>query len=178
MKPILFGMLSFVLSLGGTTLVLVKLAPHPDPAPTAQATDSTSAGKPGTKDSTAQAPADSSAPGRDSTAGKDSSGTLVATKTGDNGPGPTGAKPVVASHPAVDPLAKSAAIKQVARVLSAMKAAEAAKVLAFLSDAEVEGILRAVGPRQAADFMTNLPKERAANLSRRLMTPKGPEPSR
>jgi flagellar motility protein MotE (MotC chaperone) len=78
----------------------------------------------------------------------------------------------------VDPAARTAAIKQVARVLSAMKAAEAAKVLAFLSDTEVEGILRAVGPRQAADFMTNLPKERAANLSRRLMTPKGPEPTR
>ena len=59
-----------------------------------------------------------------------------------------------------------------ARVLSAMKAAEAAKVMAYLSDTEVEQILRAVRPRQAADFLTNLPKERAANLSRRLMAPK------
>jgi flagellar motility protein MotE (MotC chaperone) len=59
-----------------------------------------------------------------------------------------------------------------------MKALEAAKVLAFLSDDEVEGILRAVGPRQAADFMTNIPKERAAILSRRLLVPKLKEQGR
>ncbi|HMY26639.1 MAG TPA: hypothetical protein PLJ59_09960 [Solirubrobacterales bacterium] len=65
-----------------------------------------------------------------------------------------------------------------ARVLSAMKPPEAAKVLAYLSDDEVEGILRAVGPRQAADFLTNLPKERAATLSRRLLQPKPKDASR
>jgi flagellar motility protein MotE (MotC chaperone) len=53
-----------------------------------------------------------------------------------------------------------------------MKATEAVKVMAFLSDEEVEGILRAVGPRQAGDFLTNLPKDRAATLSRRLLVPK------
>lgn len=71
-----------------------------------------------------------------------------------------------------DPIAKAGAYKQVARVLSAMKPPEAAKVIAFLSDDEVEGLLRSVGPRQAADFLTNIPKERAALLSRRLLTPK------
>lgn len=71
-----------------------------------------------------------------------------------------------------DPIAKAGAYKQVARVLSAMKPPEAAKVIAFLSDDEVEGLLRSVGPRQAADFLTNIPKERAALLSRRLLKPK------
>ncbi len=73
---------------------------------------------------------------------------------------------------AINPAEKADAYKQVARVLSAMKATEAVKVMAFLSDEEVEGILRAVGPRQAGDFLTNLPKDRAATLSRRLLVPK------
>jgi hypothetical protein len=82
--------------------------------------------------------------------------------------GPT--RPAVG--PIADPIATAGAYKQVARVLSAMKPPEAAKVIAFLSDDEVEGLLRSVGPRQAADFLTNIPKERAALLSRRLLTPK------
>jgi MgtE intracellular N domain len=178
MKPILFGALSFLLSLGGTTAVMVKLASHPAPAPVALAPDSTSAGRPGAMDSTAPSPADSSGAKQDSSAGKGRTTAPLVARAEDSGSEHTGVKPVATARPAVDPLARSAAIKQVARVLSAMKAAEAAKVLAYLSDAEVEGILRAVGPRQAADFMTNLPKERAANLSRRLMTPRGAERSR
>jgi hypothetical protein len=84
--------------------------------------------------------------------------------------GPAPAKVIPVST--VNPAEKADAYKQVARVLSAMKATEAVKVMAFLSDEEVEGILRAVGPRQAGDFLTNLPKERAATLSRRLLVPK------
>ncbi len=91
-------------------------------------------------------------------------------------PGP-GAPPVDrAGTP--EAAARALANKQVARVLSAMKPPEAAKVLGYLSDDEVEGILRAVGPRQAADFLTNLPKERAADLSRRLLVPRPNEASR
>ena len=84
------------------------------------------------------------------------------------------ALPTMHAVPQLDPVAKAGAYKQVARVLSAMKAVEAAKVLAYLSDEEVEGLLRAVGPRQAADFLTNIPKERAAGLSRRLLVPTVP----
>ena len=84
------------------------------------------------------------------------------------GPPPAKVMPVST----VNPAEKADAYKQVARVLSAMKATEAVKVMAFLSDEEVEGILRAVGPRQAGDFLTNLPKDRAATLSRRLLVPK------
>jgi hypothetical protein len=90
------------------------------------------------------------------------------------------ASPAHARHAPVpvDPAAKAAAYKQVARVLAAMKPPEAVKVLELLSDEEVEGILRAVGPRQAADFLSNFPRERAASLSRRLLVPKPKEESR
>lgn len=166
-KPIIFGLVAFLLSLGGTTYVLVKRAPPPVQLAAAAAADSAKAGKEGKG-------ADSTHAKPDSAEKKDSSGksdTPAGSAAGKPAASAAVAKPV-ASKPPVDPAAKAAAVKQVARVLSAMKAAEAAKVLAFLSDEEVEGILRAVGPRQAADFMTNLPKERAANLSRRLMVVK------
>jgi hypothetical protein len=184
-KAILFAVVAFVLSLGATTAVLVKRAPHPQVAAAVPPKDSTAArpkapGKP--TDSTAHAAADSgrvhqdSAMTRDSVAHPAAPGGAVTPVTNAAAPRPSGPRP--APRAAADPAAKMAAVKQVARVLSAMKAAEAAKVLAFLSDDEVEGILRAVGPRQAADFMTNLPKERAAALSRRLMVPKPQEQSR
>lgn len=166
-KPILFGLIACLLSLGGTTFVMVKRAPMPVPAVVA-AKDSTAAGKGGKGADSTHAKSDSTR--KDSTVKGDSLGHAAPVHAAANPAGPKTAP--VASKPATDPAAKAAAVKQVARVLSAMKAAEAAKVLAYLSDEEVEGILRAVGPRQAADFMTNLPKERAANLSRRLMAVK------
>jgi hypothetical protein len=182
-KAILFAVVAFALSLGGTTALLVRLAPPPRVAAAEAAKDSSSTAKP----AAAGKPADSAghaAPGSgkvrpDSTARADSVTRPVTGPTGQQAAATTpsaGPKPAV--RPPVDPTAKAAAVKQVARVLSAMKAAEAAKVLGFLSDEEVEGILRAVGPRQAADFMTNLPKERAAALSRRLMAPRAQEQSR
>lgn len=167
-KPIIFGLVAFLLSLGGTTFVMVKRAPPVEVA-TAAVKDSAAAGKGGKG-------TDSTHTRRDSTQRKDSttrSDSLAKPPLGHPAPVLSGPVPApVASKHVIDPVAKAAAVKQVARVLSAMKAAEAAKVLAFLSDEEVEGILRAVGPRQAADFMTNLPKERAASLSRRLMAVK------
>lgn len=167
-KAIMFGLVACLLSLGGTTFVLVRKATAAFEVAAAAAKDSAAAKA---KADSAGAKADS-ASAKDSLAHNDSTRTAPESKPGLAAKPNTPAAKPVASKPAVDPAAKAAAVKQVARVLSAMKAAEAAKVLAFLSDEEVEGILRAVGPRQAADFMTNLPKERAANLSRRLMAVK------
>jgi hypothetical protein len=186
-RAILFAVVAFVLSLGGTTAVMVKRAPHAQVAVAATPKDSTAAnpgaaGKPADSTAHPKAAADSgkilkdSASTRDSVARPPASGAQAAPVVKAAAPAPLVPRPTPRVGP--DPVARQAAVKQVARVLSAMKAAEAAKVLAFLSDDEVEGILRSVGPRQAADFMTNLPKERAATLSRRLMVPKPQEQSR
>jgi len=171
-KAILFALVAFLLSTGGTTAYIVKTAPPPPaPAPSrpdSAAHDSTPA------DSTGHAPHGGDSASR-TTAG-DSAGPAAhdsAAPAGTAPASPAPAPPPRRGPPPVDPEARAAANKQVARVLSAMKAPEAAKVLAYLTDDEVEGILRAVGPRQAADFLTNLPKERAAALSRRLLKPKG-----
>ena len=62
-----------------------------------------------------------------------------------------------------------AGYRQVARVLSSMKPADAAKIVAYLSDDQLEGIFGQLGVRQAASLMSQLPTERAAAMSRRIM---------
>ena len=184
-RTIIFAVAAFLVSLGGTTTVLVKRG--------VAAARAVATANPAEADSVPAlpTPADSMAPAstpRDSTPAdttrRDSTRARV---VADSAP-PTPAriavvlKPVAVPTPSgpapVDPEDRAAAYKQVARVLSAMKPPEAAKVLLLLSDDEVEGILRSVGPRQAADFLTNLPKERAAQLSRRLLVPKAKDQTR
>jgi hypothetical protein len=171
-KALLFAVIAFVLSLAGTTATMVKLAPHPGAAakPDSPAAEPREADA----DSTRPAAADTSPKTPVPEEYQPQGDSIAAPLAKPAAAGDTRPAPHPTPGPARDPEAKAAAVKQVARVLSAMKPVEAAKVLAFLSDGEVEGILRAVGPRQAADFMTNLPKERAANLSRRLMAPREP----
>jgi hypothetical protein len=176
-KGIIFAVIGFVVALAASTFLGVQkgkkaaaaaalvAAAHADSVKAANASDSTAG-----RDSTAPHGA---APGTE--AAPDSATPHEAAAAPVPHADPVAAAPKIVPISTVNPAAKADAYKQVARVLSAMKAAEAAKVLAFLSDEEVEGILRAVGPRQAADFMTNLPKERAAGLSRRLLVPKPKE---
>lgn len=60
---------------------------------------------------------------------------------------------------------------RVAKILVNMKPAEAAAILEQLGDPQIEGVLRAVGPRQAATLLAALPTTRAAQLSKRLLVP-------
>ncbi len=176
-KGIIFAVIGFVVALAASTFLGVQkgkkaaaaaalvAAAHADSVKAVHTADSTAG-----PDSTATHGAEKVAE-----APHDSAPARAAAATPVPHADPVAAAPKIVPVSTVDPAEKADAYKQVARVLSAMKAAEAAKVLAFLSDEEVEGILRAVGPRQAADFMTNLPKERAAGLSRRLLVPKPKE---
>jgi len=172
-RAILFAAVAFVLSAAATTGVMVKLHDPQGDAPVPAV------------DSLVAAPADSAIADRvagpaadpatpDSAAAPD----LPVIEAGVHpGPRPTPAG-VPSGEPEPDPVAVAAAFKQVARVLAAMKPPQAARVLSQLSDDEVEGILRSVGPRQAADFLTNLPVERAGVLSRRLLATEDKAPSR
>ncbi|MEP6571540.1 MAG: hypothetical protein ABJD11_02560 [Gemmatimonadota bacterium] len=184
MKPIFLGVAAFLLSLGATTGVMVvrhRKAPAVAAVPggkdsTAVHADSAHAkpakGEPLAAHDTVKALPDSARHAvRADSAKVDSASTpaVAEIKPPIEGPGPL-VSAAAAAHSA-DPKARALAYKQLARIFSAMKPVEAVKVLGFLSDAEVEGILRAVGPRQAADFLVNLPKERAAALSRRLLVP-------
>jgi|GEM_PF-5913292 len=61
------------------------------------------------------------------------------------------------------------AIKQMARILISMKTVDAGRIMAGLTDDQLESILRSLGVRQAASLLALLPTERAAALSRRLL---------
>jgi hypothetical protein len=58
---------------------------------------------------------------------------------------------------------------QLGRIFAAMQPRDAAMVLAYLSDQEMERILVAMPARQAAAVLTNLEPDRAARLSRAVL---------
>lgn len=61
---------------------------------------------------------------------------------------------------------------RLAKILSAMPVANATELVGRLNDRDAEGIIRALGQRQAAAFLAALPKDRAAALSQRLLIPR------
>lgn len=76
-----------------------------------------------------------------------------------------------AKGPATDAATRAAGFKQLARIFTTMKAADAVKVMALMTDDEVEGVLRATPPKQTAEMLNQFPQQRAAALSRRLLVP-------
>ena len=59
--------------------------------------------------------------------------------------------------------------RQVARILSQMKPADAARLVELLGDDEVEKILRSLGAKSAALLLAHLEPQRATALTRRLL---------
>ena len=183
MRVVILGVVAFLLSLGGTTGALVmkarkaaaivadSLAAHPDSAAahadSAKVKGDSSASHP----AAVVAHADSARPlpdpthaAPDSAARGDSTSSGAATSS--LGASPTGHEAPLSAE-ATGP--KGAAYKQLARIFSNMKTTDAAKVLAYMSDEEVQGVLEQLGVRPAAGLLAALPKERAAILSRRML---------
>ncbi len=80
---------------------------------------------------------------------------------------PPVAQPAVASGTAKARDGKE--LKLLAKILTNMKPADAAKVLKDLPDEQVQRLIVAMGARSAATVLAQLPPERAAALSRRLL---------
>ena len=180
MNPMLIiaGVVAFVLGLAGGTAVRVMTAPKH--AVVAAAADSTHAvhGKGAHADSGAAlahaAAADTAAHAADPHAmpaaeGAPDAHAVDAHAAAAKAPVVERVKPAPA---AVDPADQAQAFKSVGNILLNMKPAETGKILEYMSDDHVEGILRQMGPRQAAVVLAQLPAERAAGLSRRLLHPK------
>lgn len=201
MKPVILGVAGLLLGLGGGTgAVMMKhkklqaqIAELPEtavahgeksdhaPADSLAATDSAQAGE--SRDSTAvDVAAKAGLPSAALTPEKVS----AAGDSGDTARGAARAEPESSAvklagrgdvRPATAPARlpdesqRAAGFKQLARIFGSMKAADAVKVMALMTDEEVEGVLRALGPKQAADMLGQFPEERAAALSRRLLVP-------
>jgi len=197
MKPVLLGVAGLLLGLGGGTGVTMmknkklqaqvagvaaEAADKAEKKPHAAAPgDSTHAAD----SSHAASPADTTTAHAEPEAGIPSAA-LAPAKPADAASAPEPKAPVAAStaapamgkgeiRPARAPAAKpdsaqrAAGFKQLARIFGSMKAADAVKVMGLMTDDEVDGVLRSLGPKQAADLMGQFPKERAAALSRRLL---------
>ena len=157
MKLILMAVGAFVLGLGGSTAAVVMTAP----AKHAAAADSSAVhGAPVTADSAATHTATAAPAAVPATPPQPPSESTIAQGLAHEDSRTTASTASMESP---------AGYRQVARVLSSMKPADAAKIAAFLTDDQVEGILGQLGVRQAASLLTQLPTERAASLSKRIM---------
>jgi hypothetical protein len=173
-KAPLIWLAAFVVGVAGGTGVGVARAPSKPPTPPAARAAPGSEQPDSTSDSSAVKPAvhaDSVKPPADSTPAP-SHPVAPAAEPRPISPA-TAPAPISVPHgPSTADVAQ--AYNDVARILMGMKADEAGKILAYLSDAQFEGLVRQVGPRQAAKLLGLAPAERAASLSRRLLEHPGP----
>lgn len=179
MKLVIFGVVAFVLGIAGSSGVMVMTAPKL-PAGSdsllAVMADSIKTHKTGGEHGAHPAPggehAGATQPHADSVATDPAHGaeaTVAAT------PAPIEHVVPPTSHglpsASATPAQQAEAYKQVGSILNNMKPVEAARILAYLSDTQVEGLLRSMGPRQSAVMLGQLPPERGAALSKRLLVP-------
>ena len=173
MKLVIFGVIAFVVGIGAGTGVGIVTAPKPSPI---AAADSTHA----TQDSTAAHPSEAAVDAVPVAAGAALTPVTRADSSHEAG--------VIAPLAGAGEAARSSEsvigapatprpedFRQVARILTSMKASDQAKIVGFLSDDLVEGIVRSLGPRQAAVLLSQIPAQRAATLSKRLLHPSNPE---
>jgi hypothetical protein len=183
MRIVIFGALAFVLGLSGSTGVLVFTAPAHSPAADSLALAKAHAHAPASAPLVAVAPAPVAvsptasvrvpvpvhmAP--DTNAARPTPPTTIAAAAAEpHAPVVTRVPPAVAALAA--PVPNTETYKQVGSILLNMKPAEAAHIVAYLNDDQLEGLLRSMSARQAAVVFAQLPAERGAALSRRLLIP-------
>lgn len=171
-KNLILGVVVFVLSLAGGTGVAIIRAPAAVPADSTAVQDTTAASDPDSVAKDEEREASSELRG----AGEEERGT----ESGEPGAGGEGHVTATAGErvdslpglpsPEASPEERKRAYAQMARILGAMKAADAGRILARLNDDQVQGLLQEVSVRQAAAMMAMLPPERAAEMSRRMLT--------
>jgi len=185
-KMILFASIALVVGLGAGTTVGVMTAPPPSRVSATAKPDSSSVavashgGAPGgaainavpaSSGPSPIVPATSPAPAPVTPAAAPASAAAPPTAGAAPGAGPAPPAGTTAGvRPAITPAeAQQLSYKQVARILSNMNPQDAVKILAYLQDEHVQGILQELGVRQAASLLSQLPTERAARLSERIM---------
>jgi hypothetical protein len=166
MKLVLAGAIAFVVGLGVATGVVVwRTPPRPAAADSAHA-DSTGVAEeePVTASPVASAPAVVPVGPPQPAAAPDS-----AARAAGAAPSPAATEADAPLPPARGTERDVAVYKRVGQILVAMKPASAAAIMARLSDDQLEGVIRTLGVRQAAAMLAQLPADRAAAMSRRLI---------
>ena len=175
LMTILIGAGAFVLGLSGAAMFVVTMTPPSPVAVASSQADSTATH--GVEDpDVAHAAADSTASATEAVdahaQASPAGGATSAAQPTDAVEPPDGTQELAepAPIPAQDPR-ELLAYKGVGKLLSQMKPADAAKILVYMSDDQVEGILRGLGTRHAAVLLAQLPVKRAGKLSQRLLKP-------
>ena len=170
MKLPILGVIAFALGVAGATGAVVMLGPKPEVLPAAHDSTATKADSLVKPDS-AHAKSDSAVHQVSAPAHETSETTAVTGTHTPSASSVSGTPPAAAVLPAPGTTAPGRDFAKLARLLSAMPAPQAAELLGFLDDNDVEGVLRALGLRQAVGIFGALPKPRAAVMSRRLLVP-------
>ena len=170
MKLPILGVIAFALGVAGATGAVVMLGPKPEVPPAAHDSTATKADSLVKSDS-AHAKSDSAVHQASAPAHETSETTAVTGTHAPSASSVSGTPPAAAVLPAPGTTAPGRDFAKLARLLSAMPAPQAAELLGFLDDNDVEGVLRALGLRQAVGIFGALPKPRAAIMSRRLLVP-------
>jgi len=170
MKLPILGVIAFALGVAGATGAVVMLGPKPEVPPAAHDSTATKADSLIKSDS-AHAKSDSAVHQASAPAHETSETTAVTGTHTPSASSVSGTPPAAAVLPAPGTTAPGRDFAKLARLLSAMPAPQAAELLGFLDDNDVEGVLRALGLRQAVGIFGALPKPRAAIMSRRLLVP-------
>lgn len=166
MKPVIIGVVAFVCALGGSTAT-VALRSRGSQAPSSAAPADSAAAHSAAPDSAAtHVAAPAPVAPHDSLAQPAAAVTPAAAAAQASASDPVAAPATAAPQDTANPGFDYA---RVARIIANMKPDEQAKVLANLTDAEVEGVVRRMGARPAAAMLGLLPASRAAALSRRLL---------
>ena len=170
MKLPILGVIAFALGVAGATGAVVMLGPKPEVPPAAHDSTATKADSLVKSDS-AHAKSDSAVHHASAPTHETSETTAVTGTHTPSASSVSGTPPAAAVLPAPGTTAPGRDFAKLARLLSAMPAPQAAELLGFLDDNDVEGVLRALGLRQAVGIFGALPKPRAAVMSRRLLVP-------
>jgi hypothetical protein len=172
MKLILPGAIALVVGIAGGTAIGVMTAPKPAVKTAAASPDSTATASSSHGGAPTGAAPATRAPAVDAVPAATQPSPVVPAPSASPAAGAAPAPPLPLPIPrliSATPTADQLSYKQVARILSNMNPQDAVKILGYLEDSHVEGVLNELGVRQAASLLSQLPTERAARLSERLM---------
>lgn len=169
MKPAILGVIGLVVGLGGSS-GMVAFRSH-DQVPPEQAT---------TVDTLAASQHDSATAVEDSvprlahdSASVDSVPTGRRDTTTPQAPEPSHAIAERDSVAPPRPPLDTAAYRQLAKIFTNMKPSDAVRIMDYLSDSDVEQVLRRVQPKASAELMSAMSAERAAAIGKRLIAGTG-----
>jgi hypothetical protein len=169
MKPAILGVIGLVVGLGGSSGMVAFRSHGQAPAAQETAVDTLAASP---QDSVTVEAVSVSPPAHDS-ASVDSVPTVPRDTATPLAPVPSHAiaekDSVAPSKPPLD----TAAYRQLAKIFTNMKPSDAVRIMDYLSDSDVEQVLRRVQPKASAELMSAMSAERAATIGKRLIAGTG-----